>query len=107
MQKGVLDRLMNHLWRGNVRELENVLIEAIVRAQGKVILLEEIEKILNPSNSENQVNYTSDSLPHVEKEHIEHILNSVDWNRSKAARVLGITLPTLRSKIQKYGISSS
>jgi len=107
LQKGVIDRLMNYLWLGNVRELENVLIEAIIRAQGKVILLEEIEKILNPSNSENQVNYTTNSLPHVEKEHIEYILNTVDWNRSKAARVLGITLPTLRNKIQKYGISSS
>lgn len=107
LQKGVLDRLMNYLWLGNVRELENVLIEAIIRAQGKVILLEEIEKFLNTSNVEGEINYSTNSLPHVEKEHIEYILNSVDWNRSKAARVLGITLPTLRSKIQKYGISSS
>ena len=41
-----MNRLMANQWMGNVRELENVLVQAIVRARGKVILLEEIERIL-------------------------------------------------------------
>ncbi len=104
LQKGALDRLAAHTWPGNVRELENVLVEAVVRARGKVILLEEIEDILSaghPIEDENPVSY---SLPHMEKEHIQHTLNVLNWNRSETARMLGITLPTLRSKIRKYGI---
>jgi DNA-binding NtrC family response regulator len=40
----------------------------------------------------------------MEKEHIKATLDQLDWNRSEIARVLEIALPTLRSKIKKYGI---
>ena len=45
------------------------------------------------------------SLPRMEKEHISDALEQLNWNRSETARVLGISLPTLRSKIKKYGIT--
>lgn len=105
VQPGVMERLMAHTWTGNVRELENVLVEAVVRAQGKVILLDEIEKILNADCIGTRRGLSSYSLPYMEKEHIENTLARVDWNRTKAARMLGISLPTLRSKIRKYGLA--
>ena len=46
LQPGVMERFMNHPWAGNVRQLENVLVEAIVRARGNVLLLDDIEEIL-------------------------------------------------------------
>ena len=46
------------------------------------------------------------SLLRVEGEHIEKTLNHLHWNRSKAAEVLGISLPTLRAKIRKYKITA-
>jgi two-component system response regulator AtoC len=103
LQQGVLDRLMEHSWSGNVRELQNLLVESVVRAHGKVILLEEIDKIL----SMKQHNVAGEglsaySLPHIEKEHICKTLSRVNWNRTRAARLLGISLPTLRKKISKY-----
>ncbi|QTA91119.1 sigma-54-dependent transcriptional regulator [Desulfonema magnum] len=102
-QHGVMDRLMTHPWTGNVRELENALVEAVVRSRGKVILLEAIEKILGTYalQSEGPSSY---SLSGVEKHHIQNTLSCVNWNRTKASRMLGISLPTLRSKIRKYGI---
>jgi DNA-binding NtrC family response regulator len=51
LQNGVMDRLMEHPWIGNVRELENVLVEAVIRVQGNVILLDDIEKILEKNHS--------------------------------------------------------
>ena len=104
VQKGVMDRLMDHHWRGNVRELENVLVQAIVQSRGKVILLEEIDKILCRADPFSTMGVSSCSLPRVEKDHIQKILSDVGWNRTKAAKVLGISLPTLRSKIRKYAI---
>ncbi|MCF8062584.1 MAG: sigma-54 dependent transcriptional regulator [Deltaproteobacteria bacterium] len=103
LQRGVMDRLTAHPWDGNVRELKNVLVAAVVRARGNVILLEEIDEILRtqPSPSGGLSIY---SLPEVEKQHIENTLTHSGWNRTRSARMLGISLPTLRSKIRKYGI---
>ena len=105
LQPGVMERLMRHPWEGNVRELENVLVEAVVRARSKVILLEEIEGILSKNGSPQPPTARGDSLLSVEKEHIENTLFQVGWNRTKASQILSISLPTLRSKIRKYGIT--
>ena len=104
LQKGVLDRLAAHTWPGNVRELENVLVEAVVRARGQVILLDDIEDILSTRHAGEDEDLAAYSLPRMEKEHIQNTLTLLNWNRSETARVLGITLPTLRSKIKKYGL---
>ncbi|MFO7877424.1 MAG: sigma-54 dependent transcriptional regulator [Desulfovermiculus sp.] len=106
LQTGVIDLLMDHPWTGNVRELENVLVEAIVRTQGKVILRDEMQKFLNSQNAKAEKVLHSHSLPHIEKEHIENILISVEGNRTKAAQILGVSLPTLRKKIREYEIST-
>ncbi len=103
LQDGVIDRLMAHPWTGNVRELENVLVDVIVRARSKVILLEDVEKIL-AGIDELHKGFAPASLNHIEKDHIEQTLIDAGWNRSEASRRLGISLPTLRSKIRKYGI---
>ena len=104
LQKGVLSRLAAHSWPGNVRELENVLVEAVVRARGRVILSDEIEDILSMNHHMTPTELSMYSLPKMEKEHIHNTLNLLGWNRSETARVLGISLPTLRSKIKKYAI---
>ncbi|MFA7135800.1 MAG: helix-turn-helix domain-containing protein, partial [Bacteroidales bacterium] len=45
------------------------------------------------------------SLSEIEKDHIEAILNRVNWNKVEASRILGITRPTLNSKIEKYNLA--
>lgn len=107
LQDGVIDRLKAHPWTGNIRELENMLTEAVVRARGSVLLLDEIEDILSANRIESGVDPRADSLPNMEKEHIQKTLDKLGWRRTEAARQLKITLPTLRSKIRKYGITPS
>lgn len=104
LQEGILDRLKAHPWVGNVRELENVIVAAVVRSRGKVILLEIIEEILATHQSFQDDELSSYSLANMEKRHIHKTLSGVGWNRTQAARLLKISLPTLRSKIKKYGI---
>ena len=103
-QDGVTNCLMAHPWPGNVREFENTLVEAVVRARGKVILVKDLEKILAMNNGVQSQKGGTSSLSAMEKDHIEVILAEVGWNRAEASRQLGITVPTLRSKIRKYGI---
>ncbi len=107
LQTGVKDRLMRHGWQGNVRELENVLVEAVVRARGGVILLDEIEDILSMNQPIPQSGLATYSLTHMERHHIQSTLDQLDWNRTEAARRLEISLPTLRAKIKKYGLAPS
>jgi DNA-binding NtrC family response regulator len=107
IQDGVMERLMAHDWKGNVRELENTIVQALVGCSGNVLLLEYIDRILNQHGSPNTSRTElSDLTPlsQVEKVHISETLAKLDWNKSRAARSLGITLPTLRSKIRKYQI---
>ncbi len=104
LQKGILDRLARHKWPGNIRELENVLVESVVRTRGKVLLLDDIEDVLSTRNPVKNEDFQTYSLPRMEKKHIQNILNLFNWDRSEAARILAISLPTLRSKIKKYKI---
>ena len=100
----VLDIFMAHPWPGNVRELENTLSEVMARARGKVILREDIAKILAVEGVASHDDIESYSLAYMEKEHIKKVLLQTAWKRTDSANLLGITLPTLRSKIRKYGI---
>ncbi|PIE32167.1 sigma-54-dependent Fis family transcriptional regulator [candidate division KSB3 bacterium] len=104
LQDGALARLMAYSWPGNVREFENTLVEAVVRARGKVVLLDDLEKILSTHDVLSAQKGGASSLSMIEKDHIEVVLAEVGWNRAEASRQLGITVPTLRSKIRKYGI---
>ena len=107
LQEGILDRLEAHPWVGNVRELKNVIVATVVRSRGNVILLENIEEILVTHQSFQDDEVSSYSLANMEKKHIHKTLSGVGWNRTQAARLLKISLPTLRSKIKKYGIGSN
>lgn len=99
----VMEMLTNYPWIGNVRELENTLLQAIVLAKGDVlekenILLRGVQR--GPNNCLN----SSLSLAEIEKQHIKLVLDSVKWNKQKACKILGITKPTLNSRIEQYSL---
>jgi DNA-binding NtrC family response regulator len=104
IQDGVMERLRRHTWKGNVRELENIIVQALVGCRGNVLLKDDIDRILNQHRSEPVQGLESFALTHVEKNHIARTLSQLGWNKSRAARLLQITLPTLRSKIKRYNI---
>ena len=104
IQDGVVERLITHTWKGNVRELENTIVQALVGCRGNVLLRDDIDHILIQAPFLPAQGLEAFSLAHIEKEHIQKTLSRLDWNKSQAAKLLGITLPTLRSKIKKYEI---
>jgi two-component system response regulator AtoC len=105
--EGVLEMLHSHDWQGNVRELENAILQAIVMSKSDVL-----EKDNISLNSRQQLPATTveplmkqlRSLAEVEKFHIERILHETKWNKVEASRILEITRPTLNAKIEKYGL---
>ena len=107
LQDGCIERLKCHAWKGNVRELENIIVSASIQSRGSVILLDAIESLLSNSPASAKESTNPLSLAQVESTHIFNILESVKWNKTHAAKILDISLPTLRKKIQKYHLIPS
>jgi two-component system response regulator AtoC len=96
----VMEMLQNYEWVGNVRELENTLLQAVVLAKGDV--LEKDYILLKNKTTVNKINKAALSLAEVEKEHIKLVLDSVKWDKLEASKILGIAKTTLYNKIETY-----
>ncbi|MCK4330470.1 sigma-54-dependent Fis family transcriptional regulator [candidate division WOR-3 bacterium] len=91
--------LKNYYWPGNVRELENVIQRLIVMTDDILIDVPDLPSLMRFSAlRETGHNRT---LVEVEAEYIRNILDSVDGNKTKAAKILGIDRKTLREKLKK------
>ncbi len=104
---GVIDMLKAHEWHGNVRELENTILQAIVMSKSDVLERDNIT-LNNRSNRNLQLRQELPmfrTLADVEKYHIKRILDEVNWNKMESSKILDITRPTLNAKIEKYNLT--
>ncbi len=106
---GVLDELSKRKWVGNVRELKNIIERGVLLSQGSEItlqdlLVDEVEASENNSVSTSQGALGEDifDLGEVEKEMIKRALSKTKGNRTHAAKLLGISVRTLRNKLAEY-----
>ena len=99
----VMSLLNQHDWTGNVRELENTLMQAVVLTNGDVLLKEHI--LLKNQFSDSSSFPLGITLAEVEKKHVTSVLEHYKWNKTKTAETLGISLPTLYSKIESYKLT--
>ncbi len=104
---GVLDALEGHSWPGNVRELANALEHAFVHAKGVLILVNDLPERILRAGDQTSAGRTSrvKTLDDVEREMILHALRESDWNRSKAAKRLGMSRSTLWRKMERFSIN--
>lgn len=58
-------------------------------------------------NEVNRCDDTGITLEELEKRHILKVLKSVNWNKNKATTILGISKPTLYSKVEKYKLTKN
>ncbi len=89
-------------WPGNVRELRICIERALVLGDGKVIEPEDLPPSIR--KCARIIPAPLESLNRMERDHIKRALKYTEWNRKEAARILGITIKTLRNKINKYTI---
>lgn len=97
-----LAALRRYDWPGNVRELENLVHRLTVMADRDQV---EADDLPGPMRTAPPRPPRSDArtLQEVEREHVRHVLDSVDGNRTQAARILGIDRKTLRKKLDGSG----
>ena len=106
-EPAVVQALMSLPWKGNVRELDNVIEHTMILADGDWITLEDLPPSLL-GGKEAVAAYTpnlKEALKHFEKQHIERVLEQVGQDRREAARLLDISLSSLYRKIEEFGIS--
>ena len=106
----VREKLINHAWRGNVRELENTMHRAVLLARGPTIGPEAVmlsSLTVGDGDAGNaaiasKLGLVGRTVADVERDLILETLNHCLGNRTHAANVLGISIRTLRNKLQQY-----
>jgi DNA-binding NtrC family response regulator len=118
--------LTSHHWPGNVRELANAMEQLLIFSRGRQIGVDDVASlVLAPARGtarvlslgddalrrwvHQSVAFGRDGLlasitDHVSERVIREVLGITGGNRARAARLLGISRPTLLAKIQKYGL---
>jgi DNA-binding NtrC family response regulator len=93
-------------WPGNVRELQNVLARAAILVRGRIIGIEDLQTPTSDSRSESATGslLLRGILAETECRVIRQALEQEKWNRTRAARLLGISRRQLFDKIRQYGL---
>ncbi len=108
-----MEVFMRYNWPGNVRELKNVVERCMVLCEGEKIELEMLPPRLHKANELYPVDLDNSSdemmqiplgisLGKIEQHVIGRTLQSVDNNKTEAAKILGFTRKTLHNKLEKY-----
>jgi DNA-binding NtrC family response regulator len=104
MDKDFMDHLKAHNWRGNIRELKNVIERSVILAEGNVLTMDTLP--LEWQISSSAQSFSSFDLATIEKLHIQKVLQYTKGNKTKAAELLGIGLTTLYRKMEEYHITT-
>ncbi len=97
--------LQSHPWPGNVRELENIIERAVLLCQGRTVSPEDLLMDARSAQARptRAVNHTQVmTIREMEQSMIEAALGETNGNRTHAAKMLGISVRTLRNKLNEY-----
>ena len=103
LTNGAMRAMLNHNWRGNVRELENVIERAVIFAEGREISVEDL-----PFTTEGITDEVSedlkDALLQFERQHILYSLRRHNYDKNETAKNLGIGVSSLYRKMDELNL---
>jgi two-component system response regulator AtoC len=106
----VMKCLLAHSWKGEVRELENVIERAIIFAEGPVITKNELpglfEQRPDAVYSFDSRKSMKEAVDEFERQYITHVLRQNQYNKEATAKALKISLSSLYRKIEELSIPS-
>ncbi len=100
------ETLIQYAWPGNVKEMENLLERLTIIFQNGLIDVEDLTPYIsyNLQNTAFESEEKVDCLTKMEKRSIVAALQRNNWNQSRAARELGITLRQMGYRVKKFGL---
>ena len=102
---GVMDRLVTYDYPGNVRELENMVEQAVALCSGGIITLDDALPEAPRKPSATQGRTLADIVDEAERQAVESALRAHGGNRERAAEALEISPTTLWRKMTRLGIT--
>jgi two-component system, NtrC family, response regulator len=105
MDKEFVEHLQQNDWKGNIRELKNVMERAVILSDSNELTIDCLPLELQTSSYQSESMLAFD-LASIEKQHIQRVLNHTKGNKTEAAKLLNIGLTTLYRKIEEYNLSS-
>lgn len=106
MSSEFLEHLQQHEWKGNIRELKNIIERAVILADGPQLTVDDLPTELQVASFQAHGPLSAFDLASVEKLHIQRVLNHTKGNKTEAARLLNIGLTTLYRKIDEYRLTT-
>ncbi|MHA4740953.1 sigma-54-dependent transcriptional regulator [Dyadobacter sp. MSC1_007] len=89
-------------WKGNIRELKNVIERSVILTDGAALDVESLPFELRQTDNHGGKSMSAFSLASAEKLHLQKVLNYTKGNKAEAARLLEIGIATLYRKIEEY-----
>lgn len=106
LSSALLERLQQYAWKGNIRELRNVLERALILSDGDTLEVGVLPPELRATAS-GHAETARFSLAEAERRQIQQVLLHTGGNKTEAARLLGIGLTTLYRKLEEYGLGQA
>jgi two-component system, NtrC family, response regulator len=100
-----MEVLKQHSWKGNIRELKNIIERGVILNDSGVLDLDCLPRELLESKDINAKSTSIFELAYIEKKHIQKVLNYTNGNKTETARLLNIALTTLYRKLEEYKIT--
>jgi len=117
VENKAMTALKSYSWPGNIRELQNMIEQLRILVEGNEIRLEDLPFNIRMAQSSSAQNTHGSSgasghtvamsLEDLERNHILQMLAYQHGNKTKTAKVLGITIKTLYNKLHRYGLLES
>jgi two-component system NtrC family response regulator len=105
MDEGFIRKLKEYRWPGNTRELKNIIERAVILADSGILTPELFPVEMVSAGEPTVAGENENALREIEKKQIIRVLSLTRGNKTKAAQILGIGIPTLYRKLKEYGIS--
>ena len=103
ISRDFMDALKKHEWKGNIRELKNIIERSLIVTNGTELSFADLPLEFSMNDSKSNILSAFD-LASVEKLHIQRVLNHTKHNKTETARLLNIGLSTLYRKMEEYDI---